>query len=401
MTTSNEQLRDALVRHQIGLLRVSGALRNSIHKLLNATEGDLRDTIKKKVAALAGRDLTTTASIERLRELDRAVRKIRSEAHGEAYRVWREEFRAVAEHEQVFMAGAVAAAAPVVLETAAVSTPYLRTLVDTFPFEGRVLRDWASKIAAADIDRITAQVRIGLVQGETASQISARVVGTAAMQGANGVTEITRRDATSLTRTATNAFANASRQAFSAENADLSEVEGFIATLDSRTTPHCRSLDGKTFPLGEGPIPPMHWQCRSIRVMLLNGKFLGTRPLKASTEQMLAREYSRANGLDPVQSRAALPRGHKTEFDKYARQRVRELTGSAPASTTYQEFLGRQSKEFQQDVLGKTKAALFRDGGLPLDKFVDAQGKELTLAQLAKQERAAFSRAGLDPARWG
>lgn len=401
MATSNEEIRDALVRHQIGLLRVSGSLRNAIVELLNATEGDLRDAIKQKVADLVGRDLTTTASLERLKALDAAIRSIRTEAHDEAYRVWREEFRAIALHEPEYLAGVLTAAAPVVLELATVDTSYLRTLVDTYPFEGKVLKDWAAKVAQADIDRITGQVRIGLLQGETAAQIAARVVGTAAARGADGVTEITRRDANALTRTATNAFANAAREAFSEQNDDLGDQEGFIATLDGRTTPVCRSLDGNVYRRGEGPRPPMHWQCRSIRVMLLNGSFLGSRPLKASTEQMLAREYSRANSLDVVQSRAALPRGHKAEFDKYARRRVRELTGTTPAATTYAEFLKRQTAEFQDDVLGQAKGRLFRQGGLTLDKFVDAQGKELPLRELARTERAAFVKAGLDPERWG
>jgi hypothetical protein len=69
-----------------------------------------------------------------------------------------------------------------------------------------------------------------------------------------------------------------------------------------------------------------------------------------------------------------------------------------PAATSYQEWLKRQSKEFQEDVLGKTKARLFRDGKLPLDKFVNRLGDELTLAELAGMHSAAFKAAGLDPA---
>lgn len=397
--TSNEELRDALVRHQVGLLRVSGALRNAIVELLNGTEEELTATLLKALDTLAGQPMSA-ARRARLEKLLGEIKKIRSEAHDRAYRLWREEMREVAAHEVAFMNGAVQAAAPVILELIAVDPDFLRVLVDTHPFEGRVLKDWADKIASADIDRITQQVRLGLVQGETARQIAARVVGTAARKGANGVTEIARRDAASLTRTAVNAFANEARAAFSAANSDIAEKEMYLATLDSRTTPICRSLDGNIYPIGEGPRPPMHWQCRSLRVLLLNGTVIGTRPLKASTEQQLVREYRAANGLDGPASRASLPRGHKGEFDKYARRRVRELTGTAPASLTYQEFLTRQSAAFQDDVLGQAKGRLFRQGGLTLDKFVDQMGKERTLADLAKTERASFKAAGLDPDRW-
>lgn len=400
--TSNEQLRDAMVRHQVGLTRVSASLARRAQDLLNATEADLSALIKRRVERLVGTDLTTTASIERLKALDEELRKLRLEAHGEVYSLFREELREVALHEPLFTAAAIQATAPVILEMLAVQPSYLKTLVDTHPFEGRVLKDWADRIAQADVDRMTAQIRIGLLQGETAQQIAARVIGSAALRGADGVTEIARRDAMALSRTAVNAFANEARRAFSEANADIAETELYLATLDGATTPICRSLDGNIYPVGEGPRPPMHFQCRSLRVLLLDGRVLGTRPLKASTEQQLVREYRRGNGLEPgTNSRKALPHGHKGSFDEFARRRVRELTGTTPASTTYQQFLTRQSAEFQDDVLGKTKGLLFRQGGLTLDKFVDRQGRELTLAELARSERAAFERAGLDPARWG
>lgn len=72
--------------------------------------------------------------------------------------------------------------------------------------------------------------------------------------------------------------------------------------------------------------------------------------------------------------------------------------GRVPAATTYQEFLARQPAAFQDAVLGKTRAALFRKGGLKLDQFVDRTGTELSLAQLADYNPAAFIKAGFDPA---
>jgi hypothetical protein len=35
----------------------------------------------------------------------------------------------------------------------------------------------------------------------------------------------------------------------------------FLATLDSKTTVQCAANDGKTFPVGEGPMPPLHANC--------------------------------------------------------------------------------------------------------------------------------------------
>jgi hypothetical protein len=57
----------------------------------------------------------------------------------------------------------------------------------------------------------------------------------------------------------------------------------------------------------------------------------------------------------------------------------------------------RQPAAFQNDVLGVTKAKLFRKGDLTLDQFIDRRGNELTLKQLASQQADAFKNAGLDP----
>lgn len=74
--------------------------------------------------------------------------------------------------------------------------------------------------------------------------------------------------------------------------------------------------------------------------------------------------------------------------------------GQLPANTNYGDFLRRQDPAFQDEVLGKTKAKLFREGKLPIDKFVDRGGNELTLKQLAKLQPTAFREAGLDPSKF-
>ena len=168
-----------------------------------------------------------------------------------------------------------------------------------------------------------------------------------------------------------------------------------MATLDSRTTHICMSLDGNKYEIGKGPIPPVHFQCRSMRVAILTPAAVGKRPIREFTKQGLVRDYSRQNGLKVQGNRANLPRGHKGPFDAFAQKRMRDLTGQAPAKTTYQEFLGRQTTEFQNDVLGAARGKLFRDGGLTLDKFVDHTGKLFTLDQLSVAHGAAFKAAGV------
>lgn len=48
----------------------------------------------------------------------------------------------------------------------------------------------------------------------------------------------------------------------------------YVAVLDSRTTETCKGLNGKVFKIGEGPLPPQHYGCRSfiIPVIIKNGE---------------------------------------------------------------------------------------------------------------------------------
>jgi hypothetical protein len=61
------------------------------------------------------------------------------------------------------------------------------------------------------------------------------------------------------------------------------------------------------------------------------------------------------------------------------------MDGQVAQTETYQTWLKKKPDAFQDEVLGKEKAQMFRDG-MPLDRFVDASGKTLTLEQLKKIE---------------
>lgn len=392
---ANEAFFAAMLRHQIGLLRVAGRIRERIFRILDATEKDIAEQIRERLAGVSG--IERPATIRRLRTLHASIRAIRNQAWTRSVDVWREELLAISRAEPEFVSRAMFTVSPVRLDFILPSAALLSSIVTSRPFEGRLLRDWARNIRRADLDRIEQAINIGMVQGESAAQIARRVVGTARLRGRNGVTEITRRNADAITRTAIISITNQAKREFYKANEDIISEELYVATLDGRTTPICRALDGQTFPVGEGPIPPLHIRCRSVRVALLDGEVIGARPAKNFTQQQLLREYTTANGLASVSARGRLPRGHKGLFDKFSRQRIRDLTGNVDANITYQDWLGRQSRQFQDDVLGPTRGRLFRRGGLQLDRFVNRRGDQITLAQLAERETAAFRAAGLDP----
>lgn len=392
--TANELFLDAMVRHQIGLLRVSGGISRRVIELLDASEADLRGRIRS--ARRTG--LQTEAQVRSMERLLEDLRKIRNSAWDDAEALWFKELTAVTLAEPKFVDGIFKTVMPVTFRTRLPTAEFLRSIVRTLPFQGANLKRQISRLRVSDLRRMEDQVRIGLAQAESLPAISRRLVGSVRLRGTNGVAQITRQQATMLTRTATSAFTNSATKAWALKNKDIISRDLFVATLDSRTTKICASLDGRTFPIDQPfPVLPLHFGERSRRVPMADANVLGKRPMKPITERQLLREYSKSIGIDPPSKRAGLPFGTKGKFDAFARKRVREIIGRVPAKVSFQKFLERQSAAFQDDYLGKVKGRLFRRGGLEMPAFVDRRGLEKSLADLAIDEPAAFRAIGLDP----
>lgn len=401
--TANELIRDAMIRHQVQLQRLTKQTQQDVVDMLDKTEAELRDLIRTKLSGLtdpAGVDVTRPGVARRLQALEDAVARLRQAAVGDSMDELTDRMKDLTEAEAGFTAGNILENLPVDVGLIIPSVELLRGLVELKPFEGKTLKDWADKLAADDIERIQDSIRIGMIRGLGSDDIARTIVGSASLAGEDGETEITRRGAQAIARTAINFFSNETKREVYLENSDLIKEELYVATLDARTTPLCASLDGERFPVGEGPRPPLHFNCRSTRVPVFDAGALGDRPLNPTAEKDLISEFADANDLGNLSAREDLPYGFKGQFDTFARKRTRELIGRAPSATTYSEFLKGQSTAFQEEVLGVAKAQLFRDGGLTLDKFVNRRGDELTLDQLSKKYADQFRRAGLDPSEF-
>jgi hypothetical protein len=196
---------------------------------------------------------------------------------------------------------------------------------------------------------IIGEIQIGSSLGETSQQIGRRLT---------SIHQLHQDQASSLVRTMTNHVASTARMQTLKANDDILKGKRRIATLDGKTTPFCRSIDNQVVPL-DAPSPPFHWSCRTSEIPVLKDEF--AREIPGSTRPSIG-----PDGVELVSSK-----------------------------TTYQDWLARQPAAFQQDVLGPNRYALFSKGELTLDKFVDDNGKTLTLQQLKDLEPLAFERAGL------
>jgi SPP1 gp7 family putative phage head morphogenesis protein len=374
---SNDDIRDALVRRRLDVLAFGNGLAARIRAILNRAEPNLRRELRARLERIAhlGYDPgpETTA---RLRRIEALIQRVNRPAFDDVDSLVRSELLALARGEAATAAALIQAELPVILALSIPDARALRSVVFARPMQNRILRDWLSQYEAQDRRRFMDQIRQGLLFNETPTQIGRRIFGTRRLGGADGVREITRRGAQTLAQTASAAVFNGTLQELYRQNARIVRREVYTATLDSRTTPICRSLDGKVFERGKGPIPPIHMNCRSVRVPVVDGRGIGTRPADASTEQALA-------GL----------RGPAR------RRRVSQLVGQVPADTTYQQWLTRQTAAFQNEVLGPTRGRLFRSGGLDLDAFVDTTGRQFNLRELYDREPNAFRKANIPAPR--
>jgi SPP1 gp7 family putative phage head morphogenesis protein len=223
-------------------------------------------------------------------------------------------------------------------------------LLDTF------IADWSR----TEREVVTGAIRVGVAQGRTTAEIVTEIRGTKARNYADGLLAVTKRHAAAVTRTAVQHVGDLARLETYKANADIIKGEQWSATLDSRTTAICQSLDGRVFPLDKGPRPPAHINCRSVRIPVLADEF------------------------------AFLTKGEKRS----------SVDGPVDARLTYFDWLKQQPASFQDEAIGPTRGLLLRNGGLSADRFaalqLDRNFKPLTLEEMKQLEPLAFKRAGLD-----
>jgi len=374
--TANEKIFDAFIRHQISLLRLSGTISTDILSILDNTEIQMRDKILSSVSALLSRGSFTAnkRTEDQLLALATALLTIRKKSFSIFLKTLTKEMGDLAIAEgQVFALNNIINNLPVEFKTKLPTKESLLAVINFNAFEGRTAKEWVENLLANDVNRVMRIIKRELTNGVTNSNAIARlIVGTISRRGSNGATAVTRRHAKNIVRTVMNGVAHDSRTLFYKANPTLVVQELYVATLDGRTTLACINFDGKTFLVGIGPMPPIHFNCRSIRIPFIDSLNLVNRPFVSATKGDLV-------GLSVVQKRAKL----------------RELTGTVPGNISYNEFLKRQSVSFQNDVLGVNRGKLFRKGKLSVDKFTDRKGVTLTLNQLRVNNPGSFVQAGL------
>lgn len=342
----NDDILSTAVRHEIGLHRLSNATVNKVLALLKRVDSRIIERLTR-----GGSDL----SLARQRALLDDIRAIIDSAYTDATGQLHVSLDLLAEYEADVQRAMLQGTVPVQLDYVRPAAQQIIAAVNARPFQGRLLREWFTDLPADAFKRLRDSIRMGFVEGRTVDQMVRDIRGTRAMGYRDGILEINRRAATTTVRTAVAHTANAARDVFYSANAKLIKGVQWHSTLDNRTSAICRARDGMLFPADSGPRPPAHPNCRSGVVPVLKSwKELG---LKSP----------------PTGTRAS-------------------MNGQVPADLTYDAWLRTQPKALQDEILGVSKARLFR-AGLTLDRYVSIAGDEYTLDELQRREADIWTRA--------
>jgi len=319
---------DKAINVSLDLLRHSSHVEASVLELIEAMRKEL-------IAKLATGDLTNWGKA-RINTMLRETNLVIADYYARAQAILAPTYATVTGISAAQTATTLAASMP--------SKTVLDALVTNLLIEGSPAKAWWSKIAGDTSFRFAAAVRQGIAQGETMNQIFSRV---------NDIADMAGRNSTALVHTSVMQTMNDARMAVQEANADNESETVWLSALDSMVCKICAPRDGlrwKTLskrPVGHSLVwmqPAAHFSCRCTTYAIT--------PLTEAVMEAGGRASS---------------------------------SGVVKGSTTFAQYLERQTPAFQDEVLGKGRADLYRAGKITLRDLVSGRGAPISLKELQRK----------------
>lgn len=343
--STDTNILDSLVKHQIFNLRRAGGINNELKEVLEAMRDDIVKRLERETRTefKARRLLSILTDIDQI--IDEQVIGYKSELI--------DKLNELVDYEAGFTQRLMAASTSA--NFALPSSSILNAIVANTKMElqtGKTVQkltlDKMLEIfTKAQKKQVKTALQSGILAGDSIGEIVKNIK--------RIQTGRTQAQAYAITRTATNAVTTAARDSVYLANDDVIRDLEWVSVLDDNTTFKCGVLDGQYFTIGNHPPCPRHYNCRSLLTPRVKDDFK----------------------LDITGGKRA------------------SMFGPTNAQTTFSGFLNRQSAAFQDEYLGKTRGRLYRNGGLKLDAFFDKNGANYTIEQLRKLEPLAFEKSNL------
>lgn len=356
----NEQLLDHAVNHSIDLQRYSNGVVQKMMALLNRADAEIESALYSALSRLPAGSFT----VQRLNAVLKGFRDINGKAYENVDSSINSELVDLAEFESEYQADLFEHVIPFKMSITKIDPEVVYAAAMARPFQitkdrAVNLNDYIAGLEADRAAKVRDAIKLGYVSGLTTEQIIRNIRGTKSAAYSDGLMEGSRHHVGGMVRTSISHTSNFTRRRFYDANKSILKGWVFVATLDGKTTPRCRDLDGEIFEIGKGPVLPLHINERSTSA-----------PVTKSWREL---------GID---------------MEEFVSTRA-SMDGQVPQKLTYQTWLEQQSSDRQDDILGSTRGKLFRDGGLTVHNFVDLQGRTLTIAQLKQRNAEVFNKLGL------
>ena len=359
MLSVNQYFLDESISHQVDLRRYEAGLIQRMVATLNRSDSRLFAELTNALQRLDPGSFT----MKRLEAMLANVRGINTQAYAALTATLETELKAFVAYELAYQSALFAPFVAVQVSFAAITAEQVYAAAMARPFQGGLLKGFLSEIEASKAKRIRQAVAQGFVESKTTDQIVRELRGTRAKGYADGLLEITRRDAQAVVRTALSHMAGFVQDRVTESNKGIIKAVIWHSTLDTRTSAPCIARDlkqytpdthkpmGHSLPWGAGP-GRFHWWCRSAQAYVLKSN----KELGIDAPDVVMTDGTRAS-----------------------------MDGQVPKETSYADWISKQSAARQDQVLGVTRGKMLRNGDLTVAKMFDAKGKLFTLEELAKQ----------------
>jgi len=379
MASVNEYLMEEFTRQTVDLMRIEAGMRKTVLGMMKGLELDLISQIQNidptAVNAASYKLARLQALLKQTKDTIRtAYRGMRKAATGE--------LTDLVMAENAITMETLNASLGVDIATVAMPRSIALSLARKTAIQGAIQSEWWSRQAASLRRSFSDQLSIGLLAGETNSQLVQRIRGTATgkrlgyllngkqrfySEFSGGIMDTGTRQAEALVRTATQTVAQEARMETFRENSDVVKGVSASVTFDLKTTDVCKGRSGMAWDMDGKPLnsittesfpgsPPWHWNCRTQLVAVTK-----------SWKELSQRNQSRLGRS---------PKGLKSSMD-----------GQVAGDLTYEKWLRKRPVADQREALGVAKQKLWKKGKLNFRELVDQTGRPLTVAQLTKKRK--------------
>lgn len=225
------------------------------------------DEVKLLFATLDN-DWLKSANKTEIRALIKAVHKLQDKAYGEATSKYLVNGLKVFTYSALHTAHFLARISTVKAKPA---KAYKKALERPLYASGDSLKEHFKRLVIYEKQRLAKLVRQAWARNSKVDELTTSITGTKQKKHRDGYAHKAKQTAVATIDTATQHI----QQDAKLQTMQESGIERYqiVATLDLRTTQICRDLDHKIYYVGEGILPPFHYNCRTTVVPVLDDDF--------------------------------------------------------------------------------------------------------------------------------